>query len=63
MRKLLLILSSTSILVGGISTTLSVAYNNNYANIERNIIKMFTQVAAYGMRSAILFDINKIEPT
>jgi len=62
MKKILLVLTTSSLLVSSVSTTvaLSVAYNNSYSSAERKMIEAYSQTAAYAMRSAVLFDINQI---
>jgi len=63
MKKILLVLTTSTLLISSVSSTvaLSVAYNNNYSSAERNMIKAYSETAAYAMRSAILFDVNQIQ--
>jgi len=61
MKKLLLILSSASILVSaGTTSIFAISYNNQNDRIADKEIDMYSKTLAYGMRNSILLDVNNI---
>jgi len=64
MKKLLLILSSASILVSAATTSVfAISYNNQNDRIEDAEIDVYSKTLAYAMRTAILLDVNNLDDT
>jgi len=64
MKKLLLILSSASILVSaGTTSIFAISYNNQNDRVADEMIDVYSKTLAYAMRNSILLDVNNLDDT